>query len=90
VRDVADRVQRLLPDAKIVFTGETGADPRNYKVNFDKLGKHLPDFKLQYTLDSGMDELFRKYREHGWSAKDFEGEQFVRLRALKRTMSKIA
>ena len=37
VRDVGDQVQRLIPSAKIVYTGEVGADPRNYRVNFDLL-----------------------------------------------------
>ena len=50
VRDVAAIVQRLLPGPEIVFTGEVGADPRDYRVNFDRLGGLLPDFRLEYTL----------------------------------------
>jgi nucleoside-diphosphate-sugar epimerase len=83
VRDVGDRVQRLVPSAKITYTGEVGADPRNYRVNFDLLYRLLPGFRLQYDLDSGMEELHRKMVEHGFSAADFEGDRFVRLRALK-------
>jgi nucleoside-diphosphate-sugar epimerase len=83
VRDVGDQVQRLIPSAKVVYTGEVGADPRNYRVNFDKLSRHLPDFRLQYDLVSGMEELHRKMVEHGFGKKDFEGDQFVRLRTLK-------
>ena len=83
VRDVGDQVQRLIPTARVVYTGEVGADPRNYRVNFDRLSQVLPDFRLQYNLVSGMEELHRKMVEHGFSKKDFEGEQFVRLRTLK-------
>jgi nucleoside-diphosphate-sugar epimerase len=83
VRDVGDRVQRLIPSAKIVYTGEVGVDPRNYRVNFDLLYKLLPDFKLQYSLSTGMEELHRKMVEHGFSKEDFEGDQFIRLRTLK-------
>jgi nucleoside-diphosphate-sugar epimerase len=86
VRDVAAQVQRLMPEAKVVFTGEAGADPRDYAVNFDLLNATLPEFKLKYSLQSGMDELFQKYREHGFSARDFEGDQFVRLRVLTTRM----
>ena len=64
VRDVGDQVQRLIPSAKVVYTGEVGADPRNYRVNFDLLSKVLPDFKLQYDLVTGMEELHRKMVEH--------------------------
>jgi nucleoside-diphosphate-sugar epimerase len=84
VRDVGDQVQRLIPTARVVYTGEVGADPRNYRVNFDRLGRLLPDFRLQYDLVSGMEELHRKMVEHGFGKNDFEGDQFVRLRTLKR------
>ena len=83
VRDVADQVQRLIPSARVTYTGEVGADPRNYRVKFDLLYRLLPDFKLQYSLASGMEELHRKMVEHRFGRKDFEGDQFVRLRTLK-------
>lgn len=83
VRDVGNQVQRLIPSAKINYTGEVGADPRNYRVRFDLLHQLLPDFKLQYDLASGMEELHRKMIAHGFQKKDFEGDQFVRLRTLK-------
>ncbi len=89
VKDVADYVQELVPDAKIVYTGEVGADPRNYRVNFDKLYTLLPEFKLQYTLKAGMEELYNKYREHGFSEEDFSGDQFVRLRTLRHRLDRI-
>src|SRR3954465_623293 len=89
VRDVGNQVNRLMPSAKITYTGEVGADPRNYRVKFDLLYRLLPDFKLQYNLVSGMEELHRKMVEHGFSRKDFEGDQFVRLRSIKKTLHKI-
>jgi len=89
VRDVGNQVNRLMPSAKITYTGEVGADPRNYRVKFDLLYRLLPNFKLQYNLVSGMEELHRKMVEHGFSKKDFEGDQFVRLRSIKKTLHKI-
>lgn len=86
VRDVGNQVERLVPSAKITYTGEVGADPRNYRVKFDMLGRVLPDFKLQYDLASGMEELHKKMVDHKFSKADFEGEQFVRLRKLKNRM----
>ena len=66
--------------------GEVGRDPRDYRVRFDKLLRLFPDFKLEFNLLTGLEELLRKYREHGFSLKDFDGSQFVRLRALKRKL----
>lgn len=90
VRDVGDQVKRLMPSATITYTGEVGADPRNYRVRFDLLGEVLPDFRLQYDLASGMEELHRKMVDHGFSRSDFEGPQFVRLRTLKGRMGLLA
>ncbi len=83
VRDVADQVGRLIPGAEIVFTGEVGEDPRNYRVKFDLLNTLIPEFRPEYTLETGMEELHKKMIEHGFSAADFEGKQFVRLRTLQ-------
>lgn len=87
VRDVGDAVQRLVPSAKVVYTGEVGADPRNYRVNFDKLGRLFPGFKLQYNLQTGLEELLAKFKEHQFGLKDFDGDQFVRLRTLKKQLA---
>ena len=86
VRDVADAVKRLVPSASVVYTGEVGADPRNYRVNFDLLGRLLPEFRLSRTLATGLEELHRKFVEHRFSLADFEGDRFVRLRTLRKRM----
>lgn len=87
VRDVGNAVQRLVPNAKIVYTGEVGPDPRNYRVNFNKLNSLFPEFRLEYSLQSGLEELFKKYHEHHFNLDDFNGDQFVRLRTLKKKLA---
>ena len=89
VRDVGSQVQRLIPPAKITYTGEVGSDPRNYRVKFDLLYQLLPEFKLQYNLATGMEELHRKMVEHGFGKDDFEGNRFVRLRTLKDRFNRL-
>ena len=89
VKDVADNVKRLIPDADITYTGEVGADPRNYRVKFGLLNELLPDFKLAYTLESGMDELHKAMVDHKFGRTEFESDQFIRLRAIKQRLSSI-
>lgn len=84
VRDVGNLVQELIPSATVAYTGEVGEDPRNYRVNFNKLNQLLPEFQLQYNLASGMEELLKKMKENNFGKADFEGDRFVRLRTLKR------
>jgi nucleoside-diphosphate-sugar epimerase len=89
VRDVGDRVRRLVPEAGIVYTGEVGADPRNYRVNFDLLDRLLPDFRLEYDLTLGMEELYRSFQSKGFGPTDFDGDRFVRFRTLKRRLARL-
>lgn len=89
VKDVADMVETLIPSAKITYTGEVGADPRNYRVKFDLLREVLPDFELEYDLEKGMKELHSKMLEHGFGAADFEGDKFVRLRTLSKRLDRL-
>lgn len=86
VRQIADVVQSLVPRAKITYTGEATNDPRNYRVRFDRLSRLLPDFRLEYDLARGLDELHRSMLQHGFGKRDFEGDRYVRLRALKKRL----
>jgi nucleoside-diphosphate-sugar epimerase len=86
VWEVARKVTHLFPKARLVFTGEVGADPRNYRVNFDKLYRLLPDFKLEYSLDSGMQELHRSFVANKLTRQAFEEGKYSRLVILKKRM----
>jgi nucleoside-diphosphate-sugar epimerase len=89
VKDVGDQVERLIPEASVVYTGEHGEDSRDYKVNFDKLARLVPDFALKYNLVSGMEELHQEMVDYGFGKKHFESDQFVRLRTLKDRFDRI-
>jgi nucleoside-diphosphate-sugar epimerase len=89
VRDVANEVEALIPHARIAYTGEVGEDPRSYRVMFDRLNSVLPDFRLEYSLAAGMEELHRKMVERRFSVSDFEGDQFVRLRILRKRLDRL-
>lgn len=84
VRDVADVVQQHVRAATVTYTGEVGEDPRDYRVNFDKLHRLLPGFELAYDLAHGVEELYRKMVDYGFGKVQFESDQFVRLRTLRK------
>ena len=84
VKDVVHLVKNCLPNSSIIFTGEVGTDPRDYRVNFNKLHQLLPNFKLEYSLTSGIDELFNTFKKKNFSLADFEADKFTRLKLLKK------
>lgn len=89
VKDVGDQVEKLVPSASVVYTGEVGEDPRNYRCKFDKLAELVPHFQLTYDLASGMEELHREMVDHGFRASDFESDRFVRLRTLRHRLDRL-
>jgi nucleoside-diphosphate-sugar epimerase len=89
VREIADIVRRLVPGASIVYTGEVGKDPRDYRVDFARLGRVLPEFRLEYTLAAGMEGLLAQFYDHRFSAADFDGDRFVRLRTLRHRLDRL-
>lgn len=89
VSQVGDIVHELVPRAGIVYTGEIGNDPRDYRVKFDLLGRVLPDFRLEYDLHSGMEDLHKALVDHRFNVDDFDGDRFVRLRILKHHLDRL-
>lgn len=87
VREVAEVVRSLVPGTTVVYTGEVGHDPRNYRVNFDLLGQVVPEFQPEFTLASGVEDLYGRFLEHRFTLADFEGNRYVRLRRLRERLS---
>jgi nucleoside-diphosphate-sugar epimerase len=84
VRDIALAVQRAFPEAALDITGESGGDPRSYRVAFDKALTSLPGFTPRWTLEAGVEEVARWLRDGGLKGEAFDGPRFVRLAQLKR------
>jgi len=90
VKDIADKVEELIPDAEMVFADDTSTCRKDYHINFDLLYMLLPDFRLEYTLGSGMDELHQKFKDYNFSLSDFEGDRFFRVRTLKNRFDELS
>jgi glucose-1-phosphate cytidylyltransferase len=86
VKEIVAKIQKRLPHLPVVFTGEVGTDPRNYRVDFSLLRKKLPHFRLEYDVDKGIEELLASYLSRSFSLEDFEGDKYVRLRSLKKRL----
>ena len=81
VRDIADAVKEAVPHAELRITGETGGDPRSYRVDFTRIGKVLPDFRAEWSVAAGAAELIREYTARGLTKEGFD-RRFTRLARL--------
>jgi nucleoside-diphosphate-sugar epimerase len=83
VRDIAEAVKVVVPEAELLVTGETGGDPRSYRVDFTKIEKLLPEFRCAWSVADGAAELLREYRARGLTQEAFD-QRFTRLAVLHR------
>lgn len=82
VAEIAEQVAEAVSGSKVVITGETGADPRSYRVDFSRFRDAIPGFDCEWTVKQGALELADKYREFGLTREDFE-RRFTRLAVLR-------
>lgn len=82
VAEIAGQVAEAVAGAKVVITGETGADPRSYRVDFARFRAAIPGFDCEWTVKRGALELADAYRKHGLTRADFE-RRFTRLAVLR-------
>lgn len=84
VADIAEEVVRAVTGSTLAITGETGADPRSYRVDFSRARTEL-GFQAQRTVADGAAELYGAYTAYGLTGADFEG-RFTRLSRLRRLL----
>lgn len=72
VRQIAEIVGEVVPEAEVVITGQSGPDSRSYRVDFSKINEHLPAFKTEWTARRGAEELASAYRTHGITQDSFQ------------------
>lgn len=78
VREIAAAVAETVPGCKVEITGETGNDPRSYRVDFSRIATLVPAFQPQWTLSAGAAELYAAYAKYGLTSDQFH-RGFVRL-----------
>lgn len=83
VSEIAAEVVAAVPGSRLVITGQNGADPRSYRVDFSRARAALPGLRVRRTITDGALELIDAYQRFGMAARDFD-ERFTRLAVLSR------
>ena len=85
IRDVASIVQDIVPGCSVSYMEGGGPDPRCYRVNCDKLRRHIPGFKTEWTVRRGAEELYSSFVENGLTKEMFAG--YVRLKRIQELLA---
>ena len=87
IRDIADIVKQTVPGCEIAFAADAGPDKRNYRADFSKIARVLPEFRPEWDARKGAQQLHRTYREIGLELDQFEGPRFRRIDQLKQLLA---
>lgn len=80
VKEIAEAVVEAVPGSELVITGESGNDPRSYRVDFSRARKEL-EFEAEWTIPDGAAQLAKEYIARGLTQEAFD-QRFTRLAVL--------
>jgi nucleoside-diphosphate-sugar epimerase len=87
IREIAQIVKETVPGCEIAFADDAGPDKRNYRADFSKVARVLPEFQPQWDARKGARQLYDAYRAIGLVLSDFEGPRYRRIDQIKQLMS---
>jgi nucleoside-diphosphate-sugar epimerase len=86
VREVAEMVEAVT-GCQATFAEGASADARDYRVDFGRIQRVLPEFQPRWTVQKGVEELYEAYRRYDLTEAEFLGGRYVRLNEIKRLQS---
>jgi nucleoside-diphosphate-sugar epimerase len=87
IRDIAQVVKDTIPDCQLEFAAGAGPDTRNYRVDTSKVQRLLPEFKPEWTVVKGAQELYKAYQRASLTPEAFEGPIFNRIAHIQLLLS---
>jgi nucleoside-diphosphate-sugar epimerase len=85
IRDLAEIVQELVPQASVTFTPGPIVDSRTYRVDCSKI--RSIGFEPAWNVRKGIAQLRDAFRTYGVRVEDFEGERYQRVAHIRSLMS---
>jgi nucleoside-diphosphate-sugar epimerase len=82
ISEVAGMVEQVVPGSKVRYAEGGGPDPRCYRVDCSKITEILPEFRPQWTVRRGIEQLYDAYRLYGLTYEEFMGTKYLRIKHI--------
>jgi len=82
IQEVAQIVGAVFPGCEVSI-GRDGGDNRSYRVSFDKIRRHLPEFECAWTAEDGAVQLRKVFDRIKMTDAIFNFPPFTRIKQLK-------
>ena len=87
IREIAAMVEETVPGSRVKYAEGGGPDLRCYRVNCDKIARTLPEFRPQWTVRRGIQQLYAAYKEHTLTLQEFTGTRYIRIKHLSSLLA---
>lgn len=87
IRQLAEIVERTVPNCKVQFAAGAEPDKRNYRVDFSKYTNAFPNHKLRWSAIKGAQQIYESYKAIGLGKDDYEGPRYKRIAQLKHLLA---
>jgi nucleoside-diphosphate-sugar epimerase len=87
IREIAKIVKEIVPGCEIDYAPDAGPDQRCYRVDCNRIARILPEFKPQWTVRRGIEQLFNEYKQVGLTLEEFEGPKYMRIAHIKNLVA---
>ena len=85
IREIAEVVAEVVPGCRLEIAPDAGPDKRSYRVSFEKIARVLPEFKPQWDVRKGAEQLHAAYRAAGLTLEAIES-RYQRISHIKTLM----
>jgi nucleoside-diphosphate-sugar epimerase len=86
IREIAEIVQRTVPNCRLDYAEDAGPDTRCYRVDCSKAKRLLKDFHPQWDATKGAVELYEAYQRVGLKLEEFEGSRYRRIDQIRKLL----
>jgi nucleoside-diphosphate-sugar epimerase len=86
IREIAEIVSQTVPGCEVTFSEGASADTRNYRVDFTRVSRVLPDFEPRWDARKGAQQLYDAFRTNGLAIDDFEGPRHRRIAQIRQLL----
>jgi nucleoside-diphosphate-sugar epimerase len=83
IREVAEIVKEVVPGCEIAFAAGASPDTRNYRVDFSKIQRHVPEFQPEWTVRRGIEELYEAFTRANLTEHDWTDWRYYRLPTIR-------
>jgi nucleoside-diphosphate-sugar epimerase len=85
VREIAEIVAQTFAGCKLTF-GAPSLDNRSYRVSFEKIRKHLPNFRCAWDARRGAQQLHELFQRIDLTKEMFANRAFTRLKQIEHLL----